>query len=250
MTARILVVCTANICRSPLAEQLLQAYLDRYAPEVEVEVTSAGTHGRPGDRAATGMRDIAEQWGLDLSAHRANRIDASLVLSHQLVLTMEDAHRSSVARLGRVLTARTFMLTELAAIIAAPAPTVAPDDHALDDHAEHGDGRSAEASVDRDADGDHDDGRSAEPTVDRDAHGGQYTGQADDLTPEVRLRRAVTAWHAKRARIATAAQDVTDPYGGPTQGYRDTAWELADLVERLGPTLADVLTGAQRTSDA
>ena len=120
---RILVVCTANICRSPLAERLLAAYLARGDSPVEAEVSSAGTHARPGRPAADGMLRIAEQWGLELASHRSRRVEEPLVSRQDLIITMEDAHRTVVSRLAAGVGSRTFTLTELAALVDVAPPS-------------------------------------------------------------------------------------------------------------------------------
>jgi protein-tyrosine phosphatase len=53
---RILFVCMGNICRSPSAEGVLRALLAQRAPQLSVEIDSAGTHdsyvGEPPDDRA------------------------------------------------------------------------------------------------------------------------------------------------------------------------------------------------------
>ena len=183
--ARILVVCTANICRSPMAELLLAEYLARHAPDARAVISSAGTHARPGDPAARGMRRVAGSWGLELGYHRSRRVDEALATQQDLVVTMEDRHRSVVSRLAAGLGTRTFTITELAALMEV-VPAAAGDD----------------------------------------------------------LPQRVAAWHAARARTALDVTDVADPYGGPDAGYDETAWQLADLVQRIGGQLADALSGS------
>jgi hypothetical protein len=48
----------------------------------------------------------------------------------------------------------------------------------------------------------------------------------------------VRAWHDARPLLSLDAPDVLDPYGGTPGDYERAAWQLADLVERLGPHLA------------
>lgn len=122
----ILVVCTANICRSPMFEALLQAYLDRNADTAGTTVASAGTRARPDHAAASGMRRVASSWGLDLDGHRSRRVDHDIATGSDLVVTMEQAHSDAVSRLAPGLGSRTFLVTELDAIIGAQ--TVAPAD--------------------------------------------------------------------------------------------------------------------------
>lgn len=117
----ILVVCTANICRSPMLEALLQAYLDRNADNAGTVVSSAGVRARPGNAAASGMRRVATDWHLDLDGHRSRRVDRDIAGGTSLVLTMEQAHSDAVAQLAPGLGSRTFLVTELDQIIGAQA---------------------------------------------------------------------------------------------------------------------------------
>ncbi|MGW8368123.1 MAG: arsenate reductase/protein-tyrosine-phosphatase family protein, partial [Gammaproteobacteria bacterium] len=41
---RVLFVCMGNICRSPTAEGVFAKLLAELAPDIEVEIDSAGTH--------------------------------------------------------------------------------------------------------------------------------------------------------------------------------------------------------------
>ena len=59
---RILTVCTGNICRSPVAERLLQAGLDQVLPG-GFEVPSAGTRAMVGDPIQPLSADIVRTFG-------------------------------------------------------------------------------------------------------------------------------------------------------------------------------------------
>jgi protein-tyrosine-phosphatase len=67
---RILLVCTGNTCRSPLAEVLLRARLKGHATLETLTVESAGTAAWGGSPASEGSYLVALERGLDLSAHR------------------------------------------------------------------------------------------------------------------------------------------------------------------------------------
>lgn len=111
MIKRIVLVCTGNICRSPLAEALLtQALRERGAPEVAV--TSAGTGAWDGAPASEGAYLVGLERGLDLSGHRARLLTREVVEQAELVLTMARHHRARVQELGGE--GRVFVLGEYA----------------------------------------------------------------------------------------------------------------------------------------
>jgi protein-tyrosine phosphatase len=109
-TARILVVCTANQCRSPLSAAILTARLvEDGAP---VDVTSAGTDA--GNAPATrGTVDAARRLGIDLTAHTSMPLDASLVRDADLIVTMERRHVQEVALAEPTGFSKAFTLKEL-----------------------------------------------------------------------------------------------------------------------------------------
>ncbi|WP_239483311.1 low molecular weight protein-tyrosine-phosphatase [Burkholderia sp. MS455] len=87
MIGTILVVCHANVCRSPLAEALLRRALPR------VRLSSAGIAARSGAPAAPLARDVARARGLDLSTHRSQALTQDTCAQADLILVMETAQR-------------------------------------------------------------------------------------------------------------------------------------------------------------
>ena len=110
--AEILIVCTGNICRSPLAEVLLRERLSG----VGVVVRSAGTHALTGHGMSPEAQELAVRLGGDPSAaaaHRGRLLDEELLLTSDLVLTMTAEHSTftvqrAPARLRQVFAVRTF----------------------------------------------------------------------------------------------------------------------------------------------
>src|SRR5450759_5325469 len=98
-TAKILIVCTGNICRSPFIERLLQHRLDerRSGPDQAILVRSAGTSALTGwemnDRAA---RQLVA-YGGDPARFKARDLTPELISWSHLVLTAKRAHRGQVS---------------------------------------------------------------------------------------------------------------------------------------------------------
>lgn len=119
---RILLVCTGNICRSPLAEYLLRAGLDELAPG-QFRITSAGTESWEGGPVTAQIRRIAEQRGISLVDFTSTRLRSEHIVEADLVLTMERSHRSTVVQMVPAALRRTFTLREFARIL----PLVPPE---------------------------------------------------------------------------------------------------------------------------
>ena len=111
MIKHVLLVCTGNICRSPLAEALLLRTLKERGVE-GVNVTSAGTGAWDGAPASEGAYLVGLERGLDLSGHRARLLTRELVEQADLILTMARHHRARVDELGGE--GRVFVLGEYA----------------------------------------------------------------------------------------------------------------------------------------
>lgn len=107
----VLLVCTGNICRSPLAEAIMRQELATLGRD-DLTVTSAGTGAWDGAPASEGAYLVGLEHGLDLSAHRARLLTRELVEHAKVILTMARHHRARVQELGGE--GRTFVLGEYA----------------------------------------------------------------------------------------------------------------------------------------
>jgi len=119
---RILVVCSANVCRSPVAAALLTRELAATAPQGRVEVASRGVWANDGD---TVCALALQQSGVGPLDHRAVRLTAADVAAADLILTAEVLHRGEVVRLDAAARRRTFTLLEAASLapwVAAGSP--------------------------------------------------------------------------------------------------------------------------------
>lgn len=95
-TKRILVVCTGNICRSPMAEGLLRQRLQRAGLEKQVGVFSRGVYALDGEPAsAPGILLLASR-GIDIGGHEAATLTNADLNAASVVLVMEERHRSTI----------------------------------------------------------------------------------------------------------------------------------------------------------
>ena len=82
----ILVVCTGNICRSPIGERLLRKRLPG------VKVKSAGVHGLVKHPADATAADVAANHGVSLEGHAGRKLTAEMARNYDLILAMESEH--------------------------------------------------------------------------------------------------------------------------------------------------------------
>ncbi|WP_084631406.1 arsenate reductase/protein-tyrosine-phosphatase family protein [Demequina aestuarii] len=105
--ACVLVVCTANRCRSPLAAALLRRHLGTTA----VRVRSAGL--LPGGEAVPEIgRQVASAAGLDLESHRSTQVTSEMLEEADLVLTASRAHAQELVARAPDLWPRVFTLRQ------------------------------------------------------------------------------------------------------------------------------------------
>jgi protein-tyrosine phosphatase len=106
MFRNIAIICTGNICRSPIAEGLLRVR----AGSRDLRIVSAGTYamdGHPADRLAC---EVMADRGYDISAHRAQQATDSLLRAADLILVLDQSHREWIARALPQLTGRVHKL--------------------------------------------------------------------------------------------------------------------------------------------
>ena len=114
---RLLVVCSGNTCRSPMAEALLTA--EFAAGGVDAVVTSAGTEGPEGRPASNETIEVMAEIGFDMTGHQSRLIDGVDVDGADLILTMTRAQERAVEAGASRAPARVFGLGELARLFDA-----------------------------------------------------------------------------------------------------------------------------------
>ncbi|MGH2680468.1 MAG: low molecular weight phosphatase family protein [Actinomycetota bacterium] len=119
----ILVVCTGNICRSPMAEGFLRAALEDRLGDAAPVVTSAGTAGWAGSGAMDESIRAARERGVDIGGHLARRLLPEMVQDAELVVCMAADHREAIAGAWPAAEAKTFTIKELIRTLEAASPT-------------------------------------------------------------------------------------------------------------------------------
>lgn len=124
---RVLFVCTANQCRSPMAEMLFtQALADKaQATSRSVVVSSAGIRALDGCPVTSQTAKQLVLRGINSASFRSRALTDAMVREADLVLTATRQHRSHVLERVPLALRRTFTLLEFAAIAGAieEAPT-------------------------------------------------------------------------------------------------------------------------------
>jgi|SRR5215211_5962299 len=99
MMKRVLFVCTANICRSPMAEAIFNALAED--SDLPFRAESAGTAALEGRPMAPNAVAVLEEKGIYPDDHRARQVSEAMIAESELVLTMSPQHAATLYRLYR-----------------------------------------------------------------------------------------------------------------------------------------------------
>lgn len=97
VSGTIVTVCTANICRSPMAAALLQhALAAQPEPLRSLRVVSAGVAARAGEPVSENSVLALKKVGLDISAHRSQQLTQEMLDAALVVICMTESHRAMI----------------------------------------------------------------------------------------------------------------------------------------------------------
>lgn len=112
----VLFVCTANQCRSPMAEALMKDYIKRMDLQGNWVVQSAGTWAENGHPATpSGVKAMAQR-GLDTRSHQSQGITKDLLNRFDLILTMESGHKEAIQIEFPEYSNKVYMLSEMSGV--------------------------------------------------------------------------------------------------------------------------------------
>ena len=110
--ANILIICTANICRSPVAAALLRDRL-RQRGLGDWRVESAGTWAITTRGASRYSIDLMTRYGHDINDHRSRMVTEQHLRQADLVLTMEIGHAEALRAEFPQEAHKVYIITEM-----------------------------------------------------------------------------------------------------------------------------------------
>jgi protein-tyrosine-phosphatase len=109
----VLFVCTANQCRSPMAEALLRSLVVQRGEADCWIVQSVGTWAEPGRPATQLSQTVMQRRGIDLANHRSRAIDAEVLAVASIVLVMTRHHQEAILAEFPEARRKVYMLSQL-----------------------------------------------------------------------------------------------------------------------------------------
>jgi protein-tyrosine phosphatase len=117
----VLLVCTGNICRTPMAEGFLRER-SSLLPDGGLRVSSAGTWATHGNSPTGEAVIAAAERGADIRALQSTPVTPELVERADLVLTMTEEQRDEVLEQAPGVRGKTFTLKELVTLLRELGP--------------------------------------------------------------------------------------------------------------------------------
>jgi protein-tyrosine phosphatase len=119
MVSRILIVCTGNVCRSPMAAGLLAQTCPQFTME------SAGLNALVGYGADPLAVEVMAERNIDIKQHRAQQVTRAEAVGAHLILVMELAQKRELERLYPEVRGRVFRFADHLGVD-VPDPTGKP----------------------------------------------------------------------------------------------------------------------------
>ncbi len=110
----ILFVCTANICRSPMAEAMMGVIAQEHDPAWRAwKIGSAGVRAMDGMPASLDAVETMRSRGIDISTHRSRATTSQLITEHKVIIVMEQRHKDLLQFQHKNAAGKIFTLGEI-----------------------------------------------------------------------------------------------------------------------------------------
>lgn len=113
MSSRVLFVCTGNVCRSPMAEGLLQHLAE--SVDVELEAGSAGIGAMEGMPPSRNSVIAMQEEGIDISEQKSQMLTPEMVDEYTHIFGMGLSHVETIREFFPHAQEKTFVLREFIA---------------------------------------------------------------------------------------------------------------------------------------
>ena len=107
----VLFICSANVCRSPMAMGLLRSIVKDSSDQWKIE--SSGVWDMGDQPAALNTQLVLQEHGIDLNDHASRTVTGTMLSEFNLVLVMEDNHKEVLKLAFPEYTDRIYMLSEM-----------------------------------------------------------------------------------------------------------------------------------------
>ncbi len=111
---KVMFVCTGNICRSSMAEEMMKSLLKEKGLEDRFSIYSSGTAVDKSRAASDNAISALKEIGLDLTAHRSKHTSRELIDKADLVLAMTSRHKDYILSIMPEAGEKVFTLIEYA----------------------------------------------------------------------------------------------------------------------------------------
>jgi len=105
----VLITCTGNTCRSPMAAGILKSLFKEKGID-NIKVSSAGVGTHDGMPATSFAIEAAKLWGVDISGHSSRQLTSSLIENSDLILVMSREHYEAIRRKLPEAISKTFLI--------------------------------------------------------------------------------------------------------------------------------------------
>ena len=109
----VLFVCTANQCRSPMAEAIFRDLMQKNGKLEAWSIDSAGVGALAGQPATLFTQSTLRERGIEIGAHRSRTVTKELLRSHKLILTMEHEQEEALKSAFPEMTDRICLLASM-----------------------------------------------------------------------------------------------------------------------------------------